>query len=178
MTEDDWRWHAYDTVKGADWLGDQDAIQHMCRLAPEARPPFGFILAGCRVRTLPVATTWEICFALFPQKTFRVESGQISYRNPHDFSTSHLWCQHPPYHRFSMTSRNWRLNPGPLAAHPSGHFGAGILWFALQPNSGGKDLSTCLWWAKLEIWQRRGAVPLYSGATWVLLRFLMACQIR
>ena len=36
MTEDDWRWHAYDTVKGADWLGDQDAIQHMCRLAPEA----------------------------------------------------------------------------------------------------------------------------------------------
>ena len=31
MTEDDWRWHAYDTVKGADWLGDQDAIQHMCR---------------------------------------------------------------------------------------------------------------------------------------------------
>ena len=46
MTEDDWRWHAYDTVKGADWLGDQDAIQHMCRLAPEARPPFGFVLAG------------------------------------------------------------------------------------------------------------------------------------
>merc|ERR1740138_555844 len=35
MTEDDWRWHCYDTVKGADWLGDQDAIQHMCRLAPE-----------------------------------------------------------------------------------------------------------------------------------------------
>ena len=36
MTEDDWRWQAYDTVKGADWPGDQDAIQHMCRLAPEA----------------------------------------------------------------------------------------------------------------------------------------------
>jgi len=35
MTEDDWRWHAYDTVKGADWLGDQDAIEHMCRMAPE-----------------------------------------------------------------------------------------------------------------------------------------------
>ena len=35
FVEDDWRWHAYDTVKGADWLGDQDAIQHMCRLAPE-----------------------------------------------------------------------------------------------------------------------------------------------
>ena len=31
MTEDDWRWHAYDTIKGADWLGDQDAIQYMCR---------------------------------------------------------------------------------------------------------------------------------------------------
>ncbi|PKI47424.1 hypothetical protein CRG98_032184 [Punica granatum] len=36
MTEDDWRWHMYDTVKGSDWLGDQDAIQYMCREAPEA----------------------------------------------------------------------------------------------------------------------------------------------
>eukprot|EP01127_Copromyxa_protea_P000633 TRINITY_DN10539_c0_g1_i1.p1 TRINITY_DN10539_c0_g1~~TRINITY_DN10539_c0_g1_i1.p1 ORF type:complete len:633 (-),score=161.01 TRINITY_DN10539_c0_g1_i1:94-1992(-) len=31
---DDWRWHSYDTVKGSDWLGDQDAIQYMCREAP------------------------------------------------------------------------------------------------------------------------------------------------
>ncbi|KAK3008667.1 hypothetical protein RJ639_015048 [Escallonia herrerae] len=36
MTEDDWRWHMYDTVKGSDWLGDQDAIQYMCREAPKA----------------------------------------------------------------------------------------------------------------------------------------------
>jgi succinate dehydrogenase (ubiquinone) flavoprotein subunit len=36
MTEDDWRWHAYDTVKGADWLGDQDAIHYMCKEAPAA----------------------------------------------------------------------------------------------------------------------------------------------
>lgn len=35
MTEDDWRWHFYDTVKGSDWLGDQDAIHYMCREAPE-----------------------------------------------------------------------------------------------------------------------------------------------
>eukprot|EP00299_Pterocystis_sp_00344_P017800 c8917_g1_i1.p1 GENE.c8917_g1_i1~~c8917_g1_i1.p1 ORF type:complete len:631 (-),score=131.58 c8917_g1_i1:83-1705(-) len=35
MTEDDWRWHAYDTVKGSDWLGDQDAIAYMCREAPQ-----------------------------------------------------------------------------------------------------------------------------------------------
>ncbi|KIK53954.1 hypothetical protein GYMLUDRAFT_49121 [Collybiopsis luxurians FD-317 M1] len=35
MTEDDWRWHMYDTVKGSDWLGDQDAIHYMCREAPE-----------------------------------------------------------------------------------------------------------------------------------------------
>jgi succinate dehydrogenase (ubiquinone) flavoprotein subunit len=32
--EDDWRWHTYDTVKGSDWLGDQDAIHYMCREAP------------------------------------------------------------------------------------------------------------------------------------------------
>ena len=36
MGEDDWRWHMYDTVKGADWLGDQDAIEYMCREAPRA----------------------------------------------------------------------------------------------------------------------------------------------
>ena len=36
MSEDDWRWHMYDTVKGSDWLGDQDAIEFMCRAAPEA----------------------------------------------------------------------------------------------------------------------------------------------
>lgn len=35
MTTDDWRWHAYDTIKGSDWLGDQDAIQYMCREAPK-----------------------------------------------------------------------------------------------------------------------------------------------
>ncbi|KAF5364745.1 hypothetical protein D9758_009303 [Tetrapyrgos nigripes] len=36
MVEDDWRWHMYDTVKGSDWLGDQDAIHYMCREAPNA----------------------------------------------------------------------------------------------------------------------------------------------
>jgi succinate dehydrogenase / fumarate reductase flavoprotein subunit len=36
MGEDDWRWHMYDTVKGSDWLGDQDAIEYMCREAPSA----------------------------------------------------------------------------------------------------------------------------------------------
>jgi succinate dehydrogenase / fumarate reductase flavoprotein subunit len=36
MGEDDWRWHMYDTVKGSDWLGDQDAIEFMCKEAPAA----------------------------------------------------------------------------------------------------------------------------------------------
>lgn len=35
MTKDDWRWHFYDTVKGSDWLGDQDAIHYMCKAAPD-----------------------------------------------------------------------------------------------------------------------------------------------
>src|SRR5437667_11245447 len=35
MGEDDWRWHLYDTVKGSDWLGDQDAIEFMVREAPK-----------------------------------------------------------------------------------------------------------------------------------------------
>ena len=36
MGEDDWRWHMYDTVKGSDWLGDQEAISFMCKEAPSA----------------------------------------------------------------------------------------------------------------------------------------------
>ncbi len=36
MGPDNWRWHMYDTVKGSDWLGDQDAIEYLCRNAPEA----------------------------------------------------------------------------------------------------------------------------------------------
>ena len=34
MSEDSWLWHMYDTIKGSDWLGDQDAIEYMCRIAP------------------------------------------------------------------------------------------------------------------------------------------------
>lgn len=34
MSQDDWRWHMYDTVKGSDWLGDQDSIHYMCKEAP------------------------------------------------------------------------------------------------------------------------------------------------
>lgn len=36
MGDDDWRWHMYDTVKGSDWLGDQDSIEYLCRHAPDA----------------------------------------------------------------------------------------------------------------------------------------------
>ena len=36
MGEDNWRWHMYDSVKGSDWLGDQDAIEYLAREAPQA----------------------------------------------------------------------------------------------------------------------------------------------
>ena len=36
MGKDTWQWHMYDTVKGSDWLGDQDAIEYLCREAPKA----------------------------------------------------------------------------------------------------------------------------------------------
>ena len=36
MEEDNWKWHMYDTVKGSDWLGDQDAIHYMTEQAPRA----------------------------------------------------------------------------------------------------------------------------------------------
>lgn len=42
MEPDDWRWHMYDTVKGSDWLGDQDAIHYMTREAPQAVVEVGY----------------------------------------------------------------------------------------------------------------------------------------
>src|SRR5690349_7582706 len=36
VTKDDWRWHMYDTIRGGDWLGDQDDIAYMCKSASEA----------------------------------------------------------------------------------------------------------------------------------------------
>ena len=35
MSDDNWLWHMYDTIKGSDWLGDQDAIEYMCKMAPQ-----------------------------------------------------------------------------------------------------------------------------------------------
>lgn len=46
MEEDDWRWHFYDTVKGSDWLGDQDAIHYMTEQAPAAVVE---VRDGCRI---------------------------------------------------------------------------------------------------------------------------------
>ena len=43
---DDWRWHMYDTVKGSDYIGDQDAIEYMCSVGPEAI--FELEHMGCR----------------------------------------------------------------------------------------------------------------------------------
>ena len=48
MGEDDWRWHMYDTVKGSDWLGDQDAIEYMCKEAPDAL--LNWSTTACRFR--------------------------------------------------------------------------------------------------------------------------------
>ena len=45
MGADDWRWHMYDTVKGADWLGDQDAIEYLVRTSRD-----GLTAAGWRAR--------------------------------------------------------------------------------------------------------------------------------
>jgi succinate dehydrogenase/fumarate reductase flavoprotein subunit len=56
MGEDNWRWHMYDTVKGSDWLGDQDAIEFMCR----RRPPWSSSssITACR-STAPDGTIYQ-----------------------------------------------------------------------------------------------------------------------
>lgn len=48
MEPDDWKWHMFDTVKGSDWLGDQDAIHYMTREAPDAIIEV-CVVALCRV---------------------------------------------------------------------------------------------------------------------------------
>jgi len=50
MAEDTWQWHMYDTVKGADWLGDQDVIEHMCRI-PDG--PWECVLCFCCSTSCP-----------------------------------------------------------------------------------------------------------------------------
>lgn len=62
--EDDWRWHMYDTVKGSDWLGDQDAIEYMCREAPS-------LVAEMAAMGLPFSRTPE---GLIYQRAFGGQS--------------------------------------------------------------------------------------------------------
>lgn len=65
--EDDWRWHMYDTIRGSDWLGDQDAIAFMCKAAPDA------------VREL---AAWGVPFS-------RDEHNEI-YQRPYGGQTTHF----------------------------------------------------------------------------------------
>ena len=61
MGEDDWRWHMYDTVKGSDWLGDQDAIEYLCKEAPRAvveLERYAYLLAEHKMENLP-KTFWR-----------------------------------------------------------------------------------------------------------------------
>lgn len=61
MEEDNWRWHFYDTVKGSDWLGDQDAIHYMTEQAPASVVEVTSPLAGpCgRVASRMATTCWN-----------------------------------------------------------------------------------------------------------------------
>jgi len=55
MEKDDWKWHMYDTVKGSDWLGDQDAIHYMTKEAPNAvieLENYGCYLNICHLHSL------------------------------------------------------------------------------------------------------------------------------
>ncbi len=80
MSEDNWHYHFYDTVKGSDWLGDQDAIEFMCREAPKVvyelehfgmpfdRNPDGTIYQRPLAAT-PRTTARSPCNALAPRPT-------------------------------------------------------------------------------------------------------------
>ena len=58
MSEDSWLWHMYDTIKGSDWLGDQDAIEYMCKMAPHV--VYELSTTGCRSTAIPTARSTSV----------------------------------------------------------------------------------------------------------------------
>ena len=60
MGQDDWRWHMYDTVKGSDWLGDQDAIEYLVRNAPP--PSTSWSTGACRSPARPDGKIYQRAF--------------------------------------------------------------------------------------------------------------------
>ena len=58
MGIDDWRFHFYDTIKGSDWLGDQDAVAYMCREAPGAVLELVFFEGPITDMLLPGGPLW------------------------------------------------------------------------------------------------------------------------
>ena len=77
MGEDDWRWHMYDTVKGSDWLGDQDAIEYM-------------VQGGAFPRSVYELEHYGVPFS-------RTEDGKI-YQRPFGGMTTQLRRRHRPAH--------------------------------------------------------------------------------
>ena len=79
MEEDNWHWHMYDTVKGSDWLGDQNAIHYMTEQAPAAvievrgHLKMRFLLASFpdkHTQSFEVARTYPCSQALSPYDNF------------------------------------------------------------------------------------------------------------
>lgn len=83
MEDDNWQWHMYDTVKGSDWLGDQDAIHYMTREAPKAvielencgmpfsRTPDGMYILTCLMLIFNFAKHYfYLIFHQFPYLSF------------------------------------------------------------------------------------------------------------
>eukprot|EP00492_Amphilonche_elongata_P000771 TRINITY_DN1440_c0_g1_i1.p1 TRINITY_DN1440_c0_g1~~TRINITY_DN1440_c0_g1_i1.p1 ORF type:complete len:119 (-),score=7.32 TRINITY_DN1440_c0_g1_i1:124-480(-) len=61
--EDNWEWHMYDTVKGSDLIGDQDAIEYMCQTGPEAITELenmGYHSLVLKWPCLPTSFRWSI----------------------------------------------------------------------------------------------------------------------
>ena len=116
MSQDDWRWHMYDTVKGSDWLGDQDAIHYMCREAPKAvlelesfGMPFSRTEEG-KVRVLLTITYLLTsfvccCFVPTPHRIFMMKNSTFTNQSNHSplFFVSSLSFILPFFHALSLS---------------------------------------------------------------------------
>lgn len=112
MEADDWRWHFYDTVKGSDWLGDQDAIHYMTEQAPAAVVEVRF---HAQVFIFDLAIKMSFCMALTAQK--HISISRCCTSSP----AGKLWHAVQPHWRWQdlpeglwrSESQVWKRRPSP-----------------------------------------------------------------
>jgi succinate dehydrogenase/fumarate reductase flavoprotein subunit len=107
MSEDNWHYHFYDTVKGSDWLGDQDAIEFMCREAPKV--VYELEHFGMPFDRNPDGTIYQRRSAATPRTTAKAGAARLRRGRPHrPRDAAHALPAERRRRRRSSSSSGWR----------------------------------------------------------------------